>query len=711
MAGKKLQGDWGLRIQILEARVDYLEGHFEEANLQLLDLKRRVEKVEIWCKQMQEGGQFVYDPKIQEHASSDKTAEPTQVLSDTVGKKDESVYEIAVPDGSRLEEADIIVLEKKIQEVSVAVDTVEELLEMESSRSAEGAALKAEGTTQVAGLLERGSVDETEEFKDENREQEELRQREKPDESREPVRDLAATLEKRKRFGPGAEELGEDSVELDTAEGSATALSERIRIGEGAEDIKRGDEEKGNEYQLEALEVEGCDQEGRLAEEAEEQETGEDVEQTEHDDITEPAKAIEYIGEATLESSEEMEKSLSGERRKQEKLAKSKTMEEDNKEKNKELQLAGTERCTEEASEQAESGLCEVAGKEEEVVGSKIQVEEKKEPDSELEVPELEKGFAGATPQPSKDSEGQVSEQAKQKNVTQSKVEETLELITVHIEEETDMRLSDKLRRNIDEHIRKLVESSVTEINQKVHALESEAREHNRVKRSLKDELERLQTELLSTVNRNRWLKQEINDLRKSMNAQMIKQRDFEKSNQELIAKCRQATADVEEAMAHRVIASLDLESKQEEFKAKYSAGKEQTRQADVGTSKEKDGQMSVEGAEENLASFVQLKWHLEDSIVRAVGILPMEVKKDEKDEAPDECCRALLERLQDSPDVALKAMEAVLREQKEKHVSIVCHSSPWLKFWLSRVQLCRVLDSCFNIRLKFVLYCLTIFA
>ncbi|PNF25215.1 hypothetical protein B7P43_G13888, partial [Cryptotermes secundus] len=83
------------------------------------------------------------------------------------------------------------------------------------------------------------------------------------------VQDLAANSENQEHFGQGTTELGEDSVELEAAKEPGTELSERVRLAEGAEDSKRGDEEKGNDYELEAEE---CNQEGRTAEEIGKQE-------------------------------------------------------------------------------------------------------------------------------------------------------------------------------------------------------------------------------------------------------------------------------------------------------------------------------------------------------------------------------------------------------------------------------------------------------
>jgi hypothetical protein len=706
MAEETRQGDWGLRLQAVEANNKHLKRRLDEVTLELPDLRRRVEKLENWWAQTQES-----DPKLQERVSSDTTGELTQVFSDTVEKEDESVCEMAVLGGPRAGEADISKLGKEIEEVSVAVDTVEGFLELESlCRSlqlGDGEPLTEQGTTQDAGKSERRSMDEKEEFEDENREQEELRQQEKPVESGESFQDLAASSEKKEHFEPGAEEVGEH-----TAEESGTALSERVRMGEGAEDSKRGDEEKGSDYELEALEVEGYYQEGRLAEEAEKQEEtaqemAEDEEETEHDYISERVKSEEFIIEATLEYSGEMEKSLSGERRKRKELAKRKRMEEDDEEKKHELQLVGTEwSIEEESSEQAERGMYVVAEKQEEAVGGKIQVEEKKDTDLEL-VPEMGKGVEGASSYYSTDSTEETSEQAKQTDVLQRNVEQALGLITDVMEDAAvHLRLSRSLKGRVREHITKMVESSLIESNQKVHALETE---NNHLRRSLRDEMERLQTALLRTVKKNNDLTRENNDLHGALRAERIKQREFERSNRELIAKCRAATANVEESMIRGAV-----EGEASELKAKLAGAKKKTGKVDEGTSKKKKkkgGQMSVEGTGEDVVSFVQLKRHLEECVMRAVGILPMEehteVEKVEKDESLEECRRTLLERVQGNPDIAIKAIEAVLCEHKEKEVSILCHSSLWLKFWISRVQLCRVL-SCFNIlyRLKFVLYC-----
>jgi hypothetical protein len=690
--------------------MDHLMGRFEEANLLLLELRGRVEKLENWFKKMQESGRFVYDPKIQANMSLDKTAKPTQMFTDITEEKDEPAHETSVICGWVLEDADtrIIELGKKIQQVSLTVDSLERLLEVDSLLQSVRS-WKEQGTTEDAGILGHGSVSEREEFEDENREQEELRQLEKPDESDELVQDLAASSENKEDFGQGTEELGEYSVELDTAKESGTALSGRVRLGEGAE-------EKGNDYESEELEVEGCNQEGRLAEEVDkEEETVQseagNEEQTEHDYISEPVKSKVCIGGAKLESSEETEKDLSGERGIQEELVKSMAMEEDNKEKSYELQLAGIRECTQEAPEQAERGLCEAAGQEEEAVGGKTEVEEKKERDSELEVSEVDKGFVGAALHSSKDSEGQLSE-VKQKNMVDSEIEETLELITVDIEEEINMRLSHKLRRNVDERIRKLVESSVTEINQNVKALEGQVTEQNRVRFSLQDEIQRLQTELLKTVRRNSALKQELSDIYGAMNIQIIKHQHFEKCTQELIQRYRQATANMDEGTANCGAMYVDLESKYKQFKAKYSDGKEQTGQVDEGTSKEKeDSQMTVEGMEEERASFVQRKKHLVDSVMRALGSSPveecLEVEKVGNTEALEECRRNLVERVQNSPDTGLQLMEGILSKEKQQHVSSVCHSCPWLKFLLSRIQLCRLLESCFNVSVEICMYCL----
>lgn len=287
-----------------------------------------------------------------------------------------------------------------------------------------------------------------------------------------------------------------------------------------------------------------------------------------------------------------------------------------------------------------------------------------------------------------------------------------MELITVDIEEEINMRLSHKLRRNVDERIRKLVESSVTEINQNVKALEGQVTEQNRVRFSLQDEIQRLQTELLKTVRRNSALKQELSDIYGAMNIQIIKHQHFEKCTQELIQRYRQATANMDEGTANCGAMYVDLESKYKQFKAKYSDGKEQTGQVDEGTSKEKeDSQMTVEGMEEERASFVQRKKHLVDSVMRALGSSPveecLEVEKVGNTEALEECRRNLVERVQNSPDTGLQLMEGILSKEKQQHVSSVCHSCPWLKFLLSRIQLCRLLESCFNVSVEICMYCL----
>ncbi|PNF25212.1 hypothetical protein B7P43_G13889, partial [Cryptotermes secundus] len=196
MAAQTFKGDLELRIRVLEVQMDNFMRRFEEANLLILDLRGRVEKLEAWGKKTQEGGRLFL---------------PSQ----------------------------------------------------------EGAPWQDQGPTQDAGILEHGPVNEREEFEDENREQEELRRLEKPDESGELVQDLAANSENQEHFEQGTAELVEDSVELEAAKEIGTELSERVRLAEGAEVSKRGDEEKGNDYELEAEE---CKQERRIAEEVGKQE-------------------------------------------------------------------------------------------------------------------------------------------------------------------------------------------------------------------------------------------------------------------------------------------------------------------------------------------------------------------------------------------------------------------------------------------------------
>ncbi|XP_023715852.1 uncharacterized protein LOC111868952 isoform X2 [Cryptotermes secundus] len=593
MAAQTFKGDLELRIRVLEVQMDNFMRRFEEANLLILDLRGRVEKLEAWGKKTQEGGRLFL---------------PSQ----------------------------------------------------------EGAPWQDQGPTQDAGILEHGPVNEREEFEDENREQEELRRLEKPDESGELVQDLAANSENQEHFEQGTAELVEDSVELEAAKEIGTELSERVRLAEGAEVSKRGDEEKGNDYELEAEE---CKQERRIAEEVGKQEEAAqseagNEEQAEHDYILEPGKWKACTGEVKLESSEEVEKGLSGERGIQEELVKSKAMEEDNKEKSYELQLAGIRECPQEASKPAARGLCEVAGKEGEMVGSEIKAGEEKEHVSILEVSDVEKGFAGVARLSSKESAGQLSEQAKQKNM----IEETMALITADIEEEIDMTLTNRLRRIVDERITKLVESSVTESNQKVKALEGEGTEHSRIICNLLIETQRLQIDLIKAIKRNSELKVGLSKVFGVLNMQLVKYHYFEKGSDELIQKYREATRKMNEGLKY-----ADLEKKYKQFKAKYSYGKERTGHADMGTIKKKDySQMTFEDMAEELASIAKRKKHIMDSVVRALGTSPVEeylkVEKVGRTEELEECRKNLVERVQNNPDTGLKLMEAILEEEDEKH-------------------------------------------
>jgi hypothetical protein len=284
--------------------------------------------------------------------------------------------------------------------------------------------------------------------------------------------------------------------------------------------------------------------------------------------------------------------------------------------------------------------------------------------------------------------------------------EETLELITADIEEEIGMRLSHRLRRLVDERITKLVESSVTEIDQKVKALEGEATEQIHVICSLQNETQRLQAELVKAVKKNSALKLVISETYGILNFQIIRHQHFEKFTHELIEKYREATTKMDEDFKY-----ADLESKYKQFKAKYSDGKEQTGQVDMGTIKKKeDGQRTFEDMEEELVSFAQIKRHLMDSVMRALGTSPVEeylkVEKVGRTEELEECRKNLVERVQNNPNIGLKLLEAILGDEEEKHVSNACHSCPWLKILLFRVHLCWVLESCFNVSVEIVLYC-----
>jgi hypothetical protein len=437
--------------------MDNLVDRFEASNLLLHDLIARTEKMEVWCKQMQEDGRFVYDSDVQESASLDETVKPTQVLGDTVDKEDESVH------GGVVEQTNIDEFEKEVQKSSNVVEQLEGILESELSSPSleptERRSREREDTTQGTGVLGHGSVKEREEFEDENREQEELRQLEKPDESDELVQDLAASSENKEDFGQGTEELREDSVELDTAKGSGTALSERVRLGEGAE-------EKGNYYESEELEVEGCNHEGRLAEEVDKQEEAVqseagNEEQTEHDYISEPVEWKVCIGGAKLESSEEMEKILPGEGGIQEELVQRKTEDEENKENIHELQLAGIEGCVREVSEHLEREMSEVAGKGVETAGTRIEGEEKIEDDYELVSIEMEECTEESVLDTSKQFERRLSEgegieedvvQSNTENEEQEEENNVLQLTDIQIYmEEALLDTSERLERRCSE--------------------------------------------------------------------------------------------------------------------------------------------------------------------------------------------------------------------------------------------------------------------
>jgi hypothetical protein len=925
---------------------------------------------------MQEDGRFVYDPEMQENASLDKKAEPTQVLGETMGKQDESVHEAAESKCRVVEEGDIIEFEKKMQEVSSAVESLEGLVEVnllfQSLRSTEGASQEAEGIIQGAGISKDGSVNERKEFKDENREQEEVRELENPDESGETVEDLSATSVEKEHFGQGTEEMGDDCVKLDASKEFETRVSERIRLEEEVEDSKIGDEEGGNDCELESLEVDGGNEERRLAEGVGKQEAAvrseaEDEEGTEHGDISEPAKMEDCIGEAKLESSEEVEKSLSGERRKEEELVKSKAMDEGNQEKNYELQLACIEECIEESSEQVERGLFEEAGREEEAAGSKIEVEEKIEHEYELvsmeiegdieeavldtsekferrlserkgmqeevvqnkveneeqkeqnnklqsadiqmymeeailDTSELERRHSEETgrkedapnkiedaeenehdyesepakmeamfdtsegldrrlcgdggkqkemvlskteheeekprdykPDPAKmeecneearlgtsepsdrllseeaekqkvvvqskpqdgegkghDSEierakveecvdrreetermhsgengkqegelqgkmeageetehgyksqpvkidddteearldtleqfeGRFSDEARkpeealgskigegeqnesdselktseasldtskdsviefpEEDVIHNKIDETLKLITINIENITSIRKSHELRKSIGDCVRKIVDSSVMELNQKVHRLESELTEQNIVTCRLKGEIRRLYTELTKTAKKSNSLKEKIKLFQEKANTETLKQRAYQNYALDLAGKCYDVSVSAENAMMERRRKCLDyknLKRKYEILKSKYKAvakygGEcEETNHVDADTDQEED-KLADEAMEQEMASILECQRELKESFKKVFETPPLvqhfEVERVRNAEALNRCRKEVLEAIQKDPQTRLKAMEAMLKKRKKEHVSTV---------------------------------------
>jgi flagellar biosynthesis chaperone FliJ len=111
MAAQMRKRELELRLDMMEAQMDVLEGRLEDDSAVLANLTERVEKLEVWFQQKRKARKFFHALGMQESASVNKIARPAEDASDSVRKRDVSVEETEC--GDRLLEMDKIELETK----------------------------------------------------------------------------------------------------------------------------------------------------------------------------------------------------------------------------------------------------------------------------------------------------------------------------------------------------------------------------------------------------------------------------------------------------------------------------------------------------------------------------------------------------------------------------------------------------------------------
>jgi hypothetical protein len=321
----------------------------------------------------------------------------------------------------------------------------------------------------------------------------------------------------------------------------------------------------------------------------------------------------------------------------------------------------------------------------ERVLGSEIQEGEKEESDSELEMSAVKRSFVEVSLDTSEDSEMELVEETEKNDVISNKIEETLTFITVNIENEMDVKMPYKLRSCVGDRIRKLVESCVTELNQKVRALEDELAEQNRVNCTLKDEIRRLYTELTKAAKKSNSLKEQITVFQEKANAEALKQKVYQNYAMDLAGKCYDVSFSAQKSMMERTRKCLDYKSmkiKYEILKSKYEAiGKSGTEcdKTDLLDTDEETDELADEAMEQEMASVLQCQRELRENFKKVFEAPPMvqhfEVGRVRNAEALNKCRMEVLEDIQKSPLSRLKAMEAMLTKEKREHVSTVCHS------------------------------------
>jgi hypothetical protein len=275
-----------------------------------------------------------------------------------------------------------------------------------------------------------------------------------------------------------------------------------------------------------------------------------------------------------------------------------------------------------------------------------------------------------------------------QEELIQSTINEVLKLIIISVEKETNANLPDDLRKYLHECVRNLIDSTQMGMKLRVHELESDLFIKTNSVRGLRAEIVRLYKQLSRKFWKEISFKERLYELREALNDEVLLRQRYESLNLEYARAYDDVTLNVEKEMKlHRQMTQdfKDLRSNYEKLKREYDSiaridkreeDSRDTRVPETNESKKAD-ELRPSVVDLQLVLLLQSLKKLKETIVYPSAARKVEQKlKPNMVQRPgglNYCRRKIAEYVDMEPALRCERLEKILAANKQRHVSVGC--------------------------------------
>jgi hypothetical protein len=679
-------------VEVLEVRMQHMMHRVKGSYLLLSNLRERVEKLETFCKEVEERSSFLSVSEAQHKGSLRTTTRLTEVSHGAMERHNESVGVTAEWKRLRINEEVAIEIQRQVKQIATNLEerlrapelSVHSLQETERESRLPEDLIQDDNKSDHPSRRLRFS-DESEHRTIENSGQvktamkiEELREakdvgvEQQMDESKESIVLIQQLKDTGKTDLIKAEEYN------DKKKGLHKKLEVKGIVEFEAERKSENAQRQSNEFEIRSVDVAGNDPKDLMVLDTE-SETGTPI-------IMVHGMDGRTEGRARFIGAEKLERGLSEESR-------NVSMEEQQhcyplETTESEERLGAVESVI---SKEFAGQDFEVGRIQQETVQSKAEEGEEIKHDNELKIAEVERHLEESELNTSEDLR-QLSEGAeKQEELIQSNVNSSLKLLINNIENKMHVKMPNDLKKSVDECVRQVIEFSVTTLKRNIHSLECELKASNDLRRWLRSQIRRMCTELNKIAMKENSLRERICDLEENLNNTFITLQASDNYARQLLGKYDEVTLNIElEMQKHRNMCEeyRNLRREYGKLKAKCEStaesegGREVADQVNKGTVKGREyDRCAATDMEKQMSMLAQSQRELKRKITSYYKGPPvlgnLNAEKVEDSESLDKHRKGLLEILARQPHLQCELIEEALTAVKKDHVSTASNLSP----------------------------------